>query len=92
MAIKKLTTPPDGFGDKNKWADYIELLCISSLDKIISADEIYDKIYGDKSDDEAEDTGLIDDSEDFVIEIEIESKGERDDIHKSKINQISDKR
>lgn len=88
--IKKLTTPPDGFGDKNKWADYLELLCITSLDKLISADEIFDKIFGDKSDDEAEDTSLIDESEELVSEHLEETRGERDDIHKSKINEIFD--
>ncbi len=100
--IKKLSTPPDGFGDKNKWADYIELLCITSLDKIVSADEIYDKMYGDKSDDESEDAGLIDETEDgdFVFESEELisdedneddiTKGEKDDKNKSKINEIFD--
>lgn len=52
VKVKELSTAPNSLKDINKWADYIELLCMSSLDNIISSDEIYDKLYGDKSDDE----------------------------------------
>lgn len=88
--IKKLNVPPSSFGDKNKWADYIELLCISSLDNLISSDEIFDKIFGDKSDDENEDISLTDEIEEDGDDFDLgeETQGSKEDSRKAKINGI----
>jgi hypothetical protein len=43
MAAKNITTTPSG-KDLNKWADYIELLCIRHPDKLITVGELYDRV------------------------------------------------
>jgi len=88
---KSLNRPPDNFTDLNKWGDYIEILCLTSLDKIISKDEIYDKLYGDKSDDENSVQSNESESEDGLYDITeytVESSSERTDIRMSKIGDI----
>ena len=50
--MKSITTYPRSFSDANKWADYIEILCLLSLDTDLTIDDIYDRISGDKSVDE----------------------------------------
>ncbi len=89
--MKSLTKPPESFGDKNKWSDYIEILCLTSLDKIISSDDIFDKLYGDKSDDESSvQSNEIESEDGETDEIEYETKipSERNDIRMSKINDL----
>ncbi len=89
MKSKKLTVPPNSFGDQNKWADYIEILCLTSEDKIVTADDIYDKIYGDKSDDESDD--YLDDEWSDEIDLDNEpnmSHSEKEDRNKTKINDV----
>lgn len=87
--LKSLTEPPQSFGDQNKWADYLEILCVSSMDKIVTADDIFDKLYGDKSDDEQSvesNEHESDDGEVDIAEYMVESTSERSDVRQSKIN------
>ena len=88
---KSLTKPPESFNDLNKWADYLEILCLSSEDKIITRDEIYDKLYGDKSDDETSiQTNELEDedSRNEIEEYKSETNGEKVDNRLSKIGDI----
>lgn len=50
--MKSITNYPKPFTDANKWADYIEILCLLSPDTDITVEDIYDRISGDKSEDE----------------------------------------
>lgn len=87
--LKSLTKPPRSFGDQNKWADYLEALCLCSLDKVISANDIYDKLYGDKSDDEESVESNEHESDDEEVDLReyiVESYSERSDVRQSKIN------
>ncbi len=87
--LKSLTKHPESLGDQNKWADYIEILCLTSLDKMITADFIYDKLYGDKSEDETSiesNEHESDDGETDINEYIAESKSERSDFRISKVN------
>lgn len=80
---KKITSPPDSFSDRNKWADYIELLCITSIDKNVALDDIYDMLFGDKSDDEIDNENEDDDE----INPD-EAISEKKDKKKTKISDI----
>lgn len=89
--LRSLAKPPDSFGNINKWADYIEALCLASIDKIITADDIYDKLYGDKSDDESSTSTIeyeTEDGESDIDEYITESSSEKSDVRQSKINDV----
>lgn len=89
--LRSLTKPPNSFGDTNKWADYLEVLCLTSMDNIISADDIYDKLYGDKSDDESSTSTNeyeTEDGESDIVEYMVETSSEKSDVRQSKINDV----
>lgn len=61
--MKSITTYPKSFNDTNKWADYIEILCLLSPDADLTVDDIYDRVSGDKSADEESEI-----FEDYILE------------------------
>ena len=61
--MKSITTYPKYFSDANKWADYIEILCLLSPDADLTVDDIYDRVSGDKSADEESEI-----FEDYILE------------------------
>lgn len=88
---KSLTAPPGSFSDLNKWSDYLEIFCLTSLDKIVTQDEIFDKLYGDKSDDESSVKSNEHEDEDDENDIEeyvSNNSSERTDVRLSKIGDI----
>ncbi|BDD01416.1 hypothetical protein [Persicobacter psychrovividus] len=56
---KDITNTPKT-SDLNKWADYIELLCLKNPDGLLTCDALYDRITDEKdsTDDDNEDTGI----------------------------------